>query len=610
MDVDGLFALFQSFLQHQDSGVLIETHHRTILSVNERFCELFCADASPEELVGKGTPDVFSKGGFAVDELKEYSRRMSEIIDEGKTVLGEEVRLRGGHVFERDYFPLSNNGLSGHLWMYRDVTERKRSDEQLHRRDTLMTETQHLVHLGSWDWDIQTNTVAWSDELYDIFGLKPNDIPPTYEAFLERVHPDDRGLVSETIEKAYGDHEPFTLYHRVVRPDGSVRFLQSRGIMVEDQSHKAHRLLWTGLDVTDSMQHKEALRQSMQKYEALVDAVDGIVWEADGESLHFTFISKQAEQLLKFPLGRWIQEPMFWKECVVPADRDRVAQEMRFAASRRERREVEFRMVTADGNTVWLRGIMVPVSETGLPPQVRGIFVDVTERKKAEAQLKESFEQLRNLAVRLQSIREEESTRIAMEIHDELGQALTGLKMDLAWMVKRLPNGQDVLVEKMGAMSKLIDATIHTVRRISTELRPGVLDDLGLVAAIEWQTDEFERRTGIRCTASLPSDSPTIDRDRSTAIFRIFQETLTNIARYANAKNVAITLKADEDTLVLEVKDDGVGIPTQKVNDPQSLGLVGMRERAVFVGAKLSIAGRPTRGTTVTLEVPLASTSA
>lgn len=609
MDVDGLFALFQSFLQHQDSGVLIETHHQTILSVNERFCKLFRVDTPPEDLVGKGSPDILAQSAFTTDELKEYSRRASEIIQEGKTVLGEEIRLRGGSVFERDYFPLANNGLSGHLWMYRDITERKRSEEQLHRRDTLMTETQHLVHLGSWDWDIGTNSVAWSDELYHILGLKPDDLVPTYEAFLERVHPDDRALVTETIDKAYGDHQPFTLHHRVVRPDGSVRFLHARGVVIEDQSRKPQRLLWTGLDVTDSIQHKEELRQSAQKYEGLVDAIEGIVWEADG-SLRFTFVSKQAEDLLKFPLGRWVQEPMFWKERIVKADRDRVVKEMKFVASHRERREVEFRMVAADERTLWLRGVVMPASEPGQSPRIRGIFVDVSEQKRVEAQLKESFEQLRNLAVRLQSIREEESTRIAMEIHDELGQALTGLKMDLAWMTKRLPDGQASLAEKITAMSKLIDATIHTVRRISTELRPGVLDDLGLVAAIEWQADEFERRTGIRCAASLPSDSPAIDRDRSTAIFRIFQETLTNIARYANAKNVAITLKTDEAVLVLVVQDDGVGIPTQKVSDPQSLGLVGMRERAVFVGGKLTIAGRPTRGTTVTLEVPLTSTDA
>ena len=168
---------------------------------------------------------------------------------------------------------------------------------------------------------------------------------------------------------------------------------------------------------------------------------------------------------------------------------------------------------------------------------------DITERKKAEEQLKGSTEQLRALSAHLQSVREEERTLISREIHDELGQELTGLKMDLSWLVKRLSKNQKSLISKTESMLKLVDSTIQTVRRISSELRPGVLDDLGLIAAIEWQAQDFENRTGITCDFSSSVEEIGLDRDRSTAVFRIFQETLTNVSRHAKATRVKISLE-------------------------------------------------------------------
>ena len=229
----------------------------------------------------------------------------------------------------------------------------------------------------------------------------------------------------------------------------------------------------------------------------------------------------------------------------------------------------------------------------------------VAEREQAEAQLRGSHEQLRNLAARLQSVREEERTNIAREIHDELGQALTGLKMDLAWMSNRLPEEQQVLQEKSASMLRLIDTTIQSVRKISTALRPGILDDLGLTAAIEWQAQDFQTRTGVRCDFITEREDLHLDRDRATAVFRIFQETLTNVARHARASEVIISLTEQSGTLVLEVRDNGRGVTERELADPQSLGLLGMRERALVFGGEVSISGAPGAGTTVTARIPL-----
>jgi signal transduction histidine kinase len=221
--------------------------------------------------------------------------------------------------------------------------------------------------------------------------------------------------------------------------------------------------------------------------------------------------------------------------------------------------------------------------------------------------LRESEENLRALTVRLRSVREDEQIRIAREIHDELGQALTGLKMDLTWLTGKLPAGQKPLLKKIKSMFRLIDDTIHSVRKIASGLRPDLLDEVGLAAAIGWQARDFQLRTGIRCNVNLPPDSDGLDPERSTAVFRIFQEVLTNVARHANATRVDVFMHQDADTLTLEVQDNGRGITAAETRGSKSLGLLGMRERVLLFSGKLDINGTRGRGTQVMVSLPLRS---
>jgi len=212
-------------------------------------------------------------------------------------------------------------------------------------------------------------------------------------------------------------------------------------------------------------------------------------------------------------------------------------------------------------------------------------------------------EELRALTARIEAVREDERTGIAREIHDELGQALTALKMDIAWVRRRLPESGPVTT-KLGEMSAMTDEIIHSVRRISAELRPGILDDLGLPAAIEWQTEEFAARTGIQCEVRCDVVDLRLDRGLSTAAFRIYQEALTNIARHAGATRVDVRLCVDEVTLRLDVADDGVGLP-ESATRGGALGLVGMRERARRLGGDCVVSRRGPAGTLVALTVPI-----
>jgi signal transduction histidine kinase len=234
------------------------------------------------------------------------------------------------------------------------------------------------------------------------------------------------------------------------------------------------------------------------------------------------------------------------------------------------------------------------------------LAAEIAERKAVEKRLRESQAQLRALAARLASAREEERARIAREVHDELGQALTGLKMDVMWLGKHLDKAQGALLEKVATMRHLLDATVQVVRRISTGMRPVILDDnMGLVAAIGWQAKEFQKRMGIRCRVELPAAPVDADGALSTAVFRIFQEVLTNISRHARASSVSVRLEVARSRLTLTVQDDGIGIAARAVRAPASLGLLGMQERAQQFGGELRVRGIRGHGTTVTLRMPL-----
>lgn len=230
---------------------------------------------------------------------------------------------------------------------------------------------------------------------------------------------------------------------------------------------------------------------------------------------------------------------------------------------------------------------------------------EIAERVKAEEQLRASLDQLRALAARLQSVREEERTSIAREIHDELGQSCTAIKMDLALIGHKATKKQTRLRAKVDSAIQLVDGMIVTLRRIASDLRPRTLDDLGLTAALEWQAQEFEGRTKIRCRVSLPKEPLVLDAQRSTAIFRIFQESLTNVARHAQASRVEATLAREANQLIFEVRDNGKGFDPEEAKARKSLGLVGMQERALLLNGELQVESTPGTGTTMTLRIPL-----
>ena len=258
------------------------------------------------------------------------------------------------------------------------------------------------------------------------------------------------------------------------------------------------------------------------------------------------------------------------------------------------------------GSGRWIRSAVYPTGR--YTSDGKRIFfhmvADVTDKKHAEEQLSASREQLLSLSEHLESVRELERKNVAREVHDGLGQLLTAIKFDLAWLTKRLPGDDAPLLQKANSIDELLDNALQTVKTISAELRPSVLDDLGLGPAIQWQGHEFQERTGIKFHfTSRPTDN-VLNRDVSTALFRICQEALTNVARHARAKSVTVSLRRVRGNVVLTVCDDGRGITKEQLSDPKSFGLAGMRERARRCGGNLAVRLSPGRGTIVTVSVP------
>ena len=356
------------------------------------------------------------------------------------------------------------------------------------------------------------------------------------------------------------------------------------------------------LDITARKQAEQAVKESEEHYRHLFEQSRDAIYTTTTEG-KFVDINQSFLDLF----GYTREEIMGFKAQAIyanPSDQPRLQQEVDqkgfvrdFEAKLRKKDATEIDcLITASVRQANDRSIL----------GYQGIIRDITKRKQAEAELKRSQEELRNLTTHLQSVREEERRSLARDIHDDLGQALTALKMDLSMLGKKFPKDQKTLFDKTQAISKLMDTSIKTVKRISTELRPDVLDDLGLTAAIEWQAEEFQQRTGITCEVTSDPRDIILDRDRSTAIFRIFQESLTNVARHAQATRVTASLKEKAGTLELKVRDNGRGINKEQISDPKSFGLIGMRERVYPWEGQVKIKSVPGKGTTVAVRIPLA----
>lgn len=352
-------------------------------------------------------------------------------------------------------------------------------------------------------------------------------------------------------------------------------------------------------------QQEQSLIIAEEKYRTVADFTYN--WETwinpQGE---YIYVSPSCKRISGYNVEDFMQNPQLFVLIAHPEDRAMV--EDHFVKALKGDVAIgalEFRIITREGKERWIGHHCQPVYDAnGRFMGQRGSNRDITQRKEAERILLDSQKHLRLLSVRMDAITEAERTRIAREIHDELGHLLTALKYDVEGLINQSDLSAENLKSELGVMIDMVDSLIDSVRRIATDLRPGILDHLGLFPAIEWQIKQFRLRTKICCSYTLEESDMTFDKNETSIVFRIMQEILTNITRHSEAKHVDILLIRKDRDFVMEVKDDGVGFDPGESNRMSSLGLIGMKERALSIGGEIQIISHPGMGTTVRLLLP------
>ncbi|HEY8256360.1 MAG TPA: PAS domain S-box protein [Gemmatimonadales bacterium] len=507
---------------------------------------------------------------------------------------GEEILLE---VVEG---PIAAADGGGSYRLVRDITDRRRAETELTQAVSMHRATLESTADGLLVVDRHGRTVSFNHRFLDLWRI-PDEVAASgrdaemLEFVLDQVS-DPEAFVAR-VEQLYAAPEESS-YDEIRFRDGRVfeRYSQPQQI-----DGRAVGRVWSFRDVTEALRAREALLFSEDKFAkafrssplrvSISTLAEGRFVEVNDTFLRdHGFTREEVIGRTSPELGLW-NDPTMRRKLVEAVRRNGMVRDYEYAGQLRDGR-------------VQTTSISAEVIHVGGEACLLAVATDITERKDAEEKARRSRAELRALAARLLLIREEERTVIAREIHDELGQALTGLKIDLAWLKKRVDDRPE-LAEEIQSIIERVDGTMDSVRRIATELRPSILDHLGLVAAIEWQAQEFERRTGIKTTLRASQPEIAIDEVRATAVFRMLQETLTNVARHAGASRVDISLTVGSVDLSLDVRDDGRGITPAEIAASRSLGLVGLRERAIACGGMLAIHGTPGRGTHVAVRVPL-----
>ncbi|GKS59260.1 hypothetical protein YTPLAS18_27870 [Nitrospira sp.] len=486
-----------------------------------------------------------------------------------------------------------------------DVTEKARTEQALRESEERY---RRLVHVSpDCIFVIRGGRVVFINEQgVNLFGAShPDQILGKFP--LDLVHPDCRAKTDARMRSLDGEVRTVPLeQERYVRLDGAIVDVEVTATQVMDHAQRSIQVV--ARDITERKRAEAELARAQARYRSIFEhAVEGI-YQTTAEG-RFLDANPALASMCGYDSSQDLMESVndiAAQLYVEPGDRETFRRRIEEDGVVRG---FEYQLYRKDRSRFWVSEHARAVRDgRGGMVCYEGMVEDITERREAQSRLQETLERLRMLSVRLEHVREEERTRIARELHDELGVGLTCLKMDLARVHGLVESatagdGQHAVLERLQGMTSQIDGTILAVQRIVAELRPGVLDDLGLVASIEWQCRDFERRSGLACRFTTNTEDMTVDPDRATAVFRICQEALTNVARHAGATAVSVGLRQDGEHVRLEVRDNGAGIPQNKLSDSKAFGLIGMQERAQAFQGTLRVTGEAGVGTTVTMDM-------
>ena len=564
-------------------GMILTDDHHIITHVNDHLLQL--TELDRQEVIGKT--------GLELGLLnKAFVKAIWEEIEEKEKLLNRELEVKTKSskiihcLFSTEKIELNNTV----YWLTTliDISERKKTEKKLSEVYERVTDGFIAID-HNWCYSYvnkKAGELLGKDPAYLIGKHVWTEFPqeddnPFYLSYLQAMERQEMRIVEEYSRP----HNRWFQNLIYPSPDGLSIFLT---------------------DITASKKVQLEIAESELRFRTLTRAAPVGIFETDAAG-STTFVN---ETWLQYS-GLTFEEALGagWLQAVHPGDREWLAKGWQGKTQVQAESYSEYRIVDKNGRQRWVNGKAVPFKNTdGKIKGYIGIILDVTERKKAESKQQESSEQLRKLTRHLQDIREEERMKIAREIHDELGQQLTGLKMDIAWLMKKTGQDNPVIKAKFHDTLMLIDATVKSIRRIATELRPSIIDDLGLNAAIDWQISEFRERLDIEIEYENEFNDKNIPSDISIGLFRIIQESLTNIAKHAGAKKLNIKIEQLDNAVKLMVQDDGVGFDIQAKQTDLSFGLLGIKERTGMMQGACVILSKPGAGTIITITIPLGKT--
>ncbi len=459
-----------------------------------------------------------------------------------------------------------------------DITERKRVEKSLQialeRLDLALLSSK----AGSWNWNIVTGNIEWSAHMFDLFGVDPQTNTASLEKWRKAIHPHDRKIAENRIDQAIKRHLDLNSDYRVILPSGQIRWINAIGKGIYDDQGNPAQMIGICLDITKRKLTEKLIRDLARFPEENANPVYRI--SKEGELLYFNPASRKIIPVFFPETASKISEQLIKKIKEIYSSGKRQTEEL----------EIEGKIYSFE---------MIPVIKGGY---INMYGIDITKRKLAEKELKNAVKQLKQLYIYQEEIKENERKAISREIHDELGQLLTALKIDIGWINDNIENNTEVK-KRLKGMNDIVNDTITTVQRISSDLRPGLLDDLGLTPTLEWYCQNFEERTGIKCL--FKSDDVSLTNEyKNITLYRVLQEALTNVIRHAKAKSVNVNLHQVEDSIVLEVIDDGTGMDQEKIDSYNSLGLIGMTERIKKYNGNLNITSSRNKGTKLSIIIP------
>ena len=613
-----------------------------ILKVNKAFTDTF--HLTHEEVIGRQCYEIIHKTKEPL-----HHHPCKHALELKQTVISEIYEPLLDLHFEITAYPVFDyeSNLIGMLHFMKNITKRRNAEEHLRQSEERFRLAMLGAKDGLWDRNLQTNEVYYSPRWKTMLGYTDEELENHVDTWKNLLHPDDRestlALVRDFIE---GRANKYEVEFRMRHKDGHYLDILSRGSLIRSVSGKALRLVGTHVDLSELKKAEEEIRslnkeleqrviertaqledinralqdeisrhtksqedlkELAQRFQLAAESGQLGVWDWNVLSDFIVWNDRMLE-LYGISRDKFTNSVQTWVNSLHPDDSAKAIAESEAALRGEKKFDTEFRVMHPDGTVKVLKADAIVIRDAdGKPVRMLGLNRDITERRKITSELNKSNETLRNLAAHLQSIREEERMKIAREIHDELGQTLSALNMELSWFRDKYGDHKSIF-DKAGAMLDALNATLRSVRRICTELRPSILDDFGLVDAMQWQANEFQKKAQIECAFDSVPEDIEVDKERGTALFRIFQETLTNVLKHARATKVTAKLTKNSDNITLEVIDNGKGITkgitVEQLSTPQSFGLIGMRERVYPWGGKVEIAGYKNKGTIVKVIIP------